>query len=330
MKRLVASLLSCSLILGACGTASESGDGPLVVYSGRSEELVQPLIDEFIASTGIDVEVRYSGSTELAATLLAEGNSTDADVFFAQDPASLGSVKDLLAILPDDVLDKVEPKFSDTDGKWVGTSGRVRVFVHDSDTTKTLPQTIDDVVNNQEWAGDLGVAPTNGSFLAFVAAMILERGEDATLEWLEKLAAAQPTTYEGNSPIVAAVDNAEISGGLVNHYYLLQLRSEGAGTRAENWFIPAGDVGSLIMPAGAGVLAGSDQEESALEFVRFLLSDESQEFFTSETFEYSLTGMPGNSALPALEDVKSPDIDLSHLAETIETATRLIAEAGLV
>lgn len=330
MKRFVVLLLAGALALGACGGGSNAGDGPLVVYSGRSEELVQPLIDDFTTATGIEVEVRYAGSTELAATLLAEGASTNADVFFAQDPASLGSVKELLADLPADVLDLVASEFSDTDGKWVGTSGRVRVFVHDRATTKPLPQTIDDVVDNPQWVGDLGVAPTNGSFLAFVAAMILERGEDATLEWLEKLAAAQPTFYEGNSPIVAAVDSGEIGGGLVNHYYLLQLRAEGAGANAENWFIPAGDVGSLIMPAGVGILAESDHEGAALQFVRFLLAPESQEYFTTETFEYSLTGMPSDPALPAIEDIKSPDIDLSRLAETIETATRLIAEAGLV
>ncbi|MDH3190502.1 MAG: extracellular solute-binding protein [Acidimicrobiia bacterium] len=330
MKRTLTMLFIGALALGACNSDARNGDGPLIVYSGRSEELVKPLIDQFEESTGIEVEVRYAGSTELAATLLAEGESTDADVFFAQDPASLGSVKGILIELSPDILDQVDERFADSDGKWIGVSGRVRVFVHDAETTKTLPQSIDDVVENPEWVGDLGVAPTNGSFLAFVAAMVLERGEDATLEWLEKLAAAQPTYYEGNSPIVAAVDSGEIGAGLVNHYYLLQQRAEGAGAGAENWFIPAGDVGSLVMPAGAGIIAGTDHPVAAQQFVTFLLSEQAQEYFVSETFEYSLTGLPANPDLPDIADIQSPDIDLSRLAETLATATRLIAEAGLV
>ena len=330
MKRSLAMLIVGALALGACSSAVGDGDGPLIVYSGRSEELVKPLIDQFEESSGIEVEVRYAGSTELAATLLAEGSTTDADVFFAQDPASLGSVKELLEGLTPDILGQVDERFADSEGKWVGVSGRVRVFVHDAATSKALPQSIDDVVENPEWVGDLGVAPTNGSFLAFVAAMVLERGEDATLEWLEKLAAAQPTYYEGNSPIVAAVDGGEIGAGLVNHYYLLQLRAEGAGTGAENWFIPAGDVGSLVMPAGAGIIAGTDHPDAAQQFVTFLLSDQAQEYFVSQTFEYSLTGLASNPALPDIDDIRSPDIDLSRLAETLATATRLIAEAGLV
>lgn len=330
MKRTVMTLAITSLILGACGSAADSGDGPLVIYSGRSEELVQPLIDEFTEETGIEVQVRYSGSTELAATLLSEGESTDADVFFAQDPASLGAVKEMLGVIPDAQLEKVDAKYSDSDGKWVGVSGRVRVFVHDADTTKELPQTIDDVVDNPEWAGDIGIAPTNGSFLAFVSAMILERGEEATLEWLQKLADARPTSFEGNSPIVTAVDSGDIGSGLVNHYYLLRLLAEGAGTGAENWFIPAGDVGTLVMPAGAGILSGSDKSESAERFIEFLLSDSAQSYFVEDTHEYSLTGVAQDPNLPALQEINSPDIDLSQLADVLDIATRLVTEAGLV
>ncbi|MEX1091581.1 MAG: extracellular solute-binding protein [Acidimicrobiia bacterium] len=330
MKRLVALLVASALVLTACGSGSGDAEGPLVIYSGRGEELVQPLFDEFTEETGIEVEVRYAGSTELAATLLAEGEATEADVFFAQDPASLGSVKDLMAELDDSTLDLVDARFRDVDGKWVGTSGRVRVFIHDADTTKELPQTIDDVVDNPEWAGDMGVAPTNGSFLAFVAAMIVERGEDETLDWLQRLAAAQPVTFEGNSPIVAAVDAGEIGSGLVNHYYLLQLLDEGAGSGAENWFIPAGDVGSLVMPAGAGVLSASERPEAAAEFVEFLLSDSAQEFFVNDTNEFSVTGAAKHPNLPSLDEINAPDIDLSSLADLLETATRLVSEAGLV
>ena len=329
MKSLVALLVAGALVLTACGSGSGEAES-LIIYSGRSEELVQPLLEEFTEATEIEVEVRYAGSTELAATLLAEGEATEADVFFAQDPASLGSVKDLLAELDDSILDLVDARFSDVDGKWVGTSGRIRVFIHDSATTKELPRTIDDVVDSPEWAGDIGVAPTNGSFLAFVAAMIVERGEDATLNWLQRLAAAQPVSFEGNSPIVAAVDAGEIGSGLVNHYYLLRLLDEGAGSGAENWFIPAGDVGTLVMPAGAGVLSASERPEAAAQFVEFLLSDFAQEYFVNETNEFSLTGAATDPNLPSLDEINAPDIDLSSLADLLETATRLVSEAGLV
>lgn len=331
MRKLVAVALLVTIPSVACGGPGESeGDGPLVVYSGRAEELVGPLLEEFEAESGIELDMRYADSSELAATLIAEGEESAADVFFAQDPASLGAAAGLMAPLPEETLDLVDGRFHDRDGRWVGTSGRVRVVVHNTGSDLPLPQTIDDAVD-PVWAGQLGVAPTNGSFLAFVSAMILERGEDATREWLEALAANDPVEFDGNAPIVEATDTGELGGGLVNHYYLLRLRAEGQGNNTENYFIPAGDVGSLVMPAGVGIMANTDRPEAAQEFVDFLLAEEAQTFFATETFEFPLIeGIPQPDGVPPLSEIDAPDIDLSDLAGVLDLATRLVAEAGLV
>lgn len=316
----------------AAATASEIDTGELVVYSGRSEDLVGPLLQRFTAETGIAVSVRYAGSTELATTLLQEGDSSDADVFFAQDPASLGAVAPLMTQLDDSILDMVDERFHDDAGRWVGTSGRARVVVYDSDTIPEtdLPQNLEDLVD-PVWAGKMGVAPTNGSFLAFVAAMIISEGEAYTLDWLERLAANQPVDFPGNSPIVAATDAGELELGLVNHYYLLRLQAEGAGDRAANHFLTGGDAASLVMPAGAGILAGTDQMESALSFVEFLLSEASQTYFATETFEFPLaTGVEASPDLPSIDEINGPDINLSDLADQLEKATDLVTQAGLL
>ncbi|HLF59866.1 MAG TPA: extracellular solute-binding protein [Acidimicrobiia bacterium] len=329
MKHLIALCLVGAFLVSACAGASDD-EGPLVVYSGRGEELVAPLLETFTAETGIEVEVRYGGSNELAATLIAEGEETEADVFFAQDPADLGSVAPMMSVLSDETLDLVDPKFRDRDGHWVGTSGRVRVVVYNTGTEIPLPQTIDDVTD-PAWSSQLGIAPTNGSFLAFVAAMILERGEDGTRQWLEALAANDPVDFEGNAPIVEATDNGELEGGLVNHYYLLRRRAEGLGQNAENHFIPAGDVGSLVMPAGVGILSATARPEAAQEFVDFLLGSDAQSFFATDLYEYPMIqGVDSPEGIPALAEINAPDIDLSELAGVLDLATRLVAEAGLV
>jgi len=331
LRRLISGAFVAAAIVAACGgTGGGSSQDPLVLYSGRSEELVAPLIEDFESASGVDVEVRYADSGELAATLLAEGEATKADVFFAQDPASLGAAAELMSELPDETIGLVEPRFQDGEGRWIGTSGRVRVVAHNIDSDIPLPQTIDDTVD-PVWAGQLGVAPTNGSFLAFVSAMILERGEEGTRQWLEALAANDPVEFDGNAPIVDATDTGELSGGLVNHYYLLRLRAEGQGGNTENYFIPAGDVGSLVMPAGVGIMVGSQHSEVAQDFVDFLLGEEAQTYFATETFEYPLVeGTPPPEGVPALSEIASPDIDLSELAGVLDLATRLVAEAGLV
>jgi iron(III) transport system substrate-binding protein len=313
--------------MAGCG---DDGASSLTVYSGRSETLVAPLISRFEEETGIDVEVRYAGSTELAATLLEEGTRSPADVFFAQDPASLGAVADLLGVLPAHILAAVPGRFSDGAGRWVGISGRARVMVYSTETVADLPADKEALLS-PEWRGRVGIAPGNGSFLSFVAANILIDGEEATRTWLQGLAANDPVRFEGNAPIVAAVDAGEIDAGLVNHYYLLRLIDEQGSSTAANHFFDAGGSAALVMPAGAGILATSKATDEGVRFLEFLLSEEAQSYFANETFEYPLApGVAANPALPPLESIVAPDIDLGRLGDVLDLATDLVAAAGLL
>jgi len=131
LHRPLAILLALTLSAAAC-----SGDGgpTLTIYSGRKQEIVEPLFLLFEESSGIDLSVRYADSIDLAATLREEGGNSPADVFFSVDPASLSAVAEagMLRPLPADLIDLVPDRFSDRDGRWVGTSGRSRSVVYNS------------------------------------------------------------------------------------------------------------------------------------------------------------------------------------------------------
>ncbi|HUG75138.1 MAG TPA: extracellular solute-binding protein [Acidimicrobiia bacterium] len=327
------SLILTALVATAC---SSGDDGPqtLTVYSGRSEDLVAPLIQQFQDETGIEVSVRYASSTDMAATLREEGANSPADVFFAQDPASLGAVAEaeLFAALPGDLLADIPQEFSGG-ATWVAVSLRSRVLIYDTERLgpADLPETVDGLLDPVWGGGRIGIAPGNSSFIAFVSAMILERGEEGTLAFLEGLAANEPQIFSGNSPIVAAVNDGTVEVGLTNHYYLLGLRSDIGETRAENHFFTTAGAESLVMPAGAGVLEASQNKDAALRFIEFLLSTDAQEYFVTETFEYpAVPGLAAPEGLPAIETLAQPDLHLSALAGVLDRATQLISEAGLL
>ncbi len=331
MRRSVLLLAVIALVLAAC---SSDDDGTLTVYSGRSEELIAPLIDQFREETGIDVAVRYGGSPEIAATLLEEGDNSPADVVFTQDPASIGSValEGMLAALPEDLLASVPERFSDREGRWVGVSGRARTVVYDTDRLDAadLPAT-EDGLTDSSWAGRVGIAPSNSSFLAFVAAKILLDGEEETLTWLEAMAGNEAPSFPNNSSIVGAVADGQLESGLVNHYYLLRRLVEQPDATAENYFFPEATAGSLVMPAGVGILETSGSPDAARRFIEFLLSRSAQEYFAAETYEYPLVpGVDADPLLPPIDTITTPDIDLSELATVFDRATDLVSEAGLL
>ncbi len=306
----------------------------MVIYSGRNEELVGPIIERFEEESGIDVEVRYGDTAELAATILEEGENSPADVFFAQDAGALGALSDrgLLSELPEDVLGRVEERFKDPEGRWVGVSGRARVVAYNTEalSEEDLPGSILDFTD-PEWEGRIGWAPTNGSFQAFVTALRLIEGEDVAREWLEGIEANDPRSYENNIAILEGVASGEVEVGFVNHYYLFRkLEEEGEGFEARNYYLQNGDPGALINVAGLGVLGNTDSTAEAEEFLEFMLSEEAQQYFADETFEYPLVeGVQPNGELVPLSEIETPEIDLGDL-DDLQGTLDLLRETGVL
>ena len=316
------------------GSAEPVDDSALVVYSGRNEELVGPLYEQFTDATGIEVSVRYGDSAALAGQLLEEGDRTPADVFVSQDAGALGALAKggCLAELPDEVLDRVPEEYRADDGNWVGLTGRARVIVYNPElvSAEELPDSIEDV-NDERWRGQVGIAPGNASLQAFVTAMRVLDGEDAARSFLDGLVDNDAQIYDKNGAILDAVDAGEIAMGLINHYYWFELAAEVGedNVTARLHYLQDGEAGSLVNVSGVAQLADTDRAEDAQALIDYLLSEEGQTYFAEQTQEYPLVdGVPASSDLPDLAGLDPPDIDLSDLDSLAET-TELIDEVGL-
>lgn len=319
--------------LTGCGSGpADSHENNLTIYSGRSESLVGPIIDQFESATGIDVEVRYGGTAEMAATLLEEGENSPADIFWAQDPGGLGAVAEagMLADIPQNILARVPERFRSPQETWVGISGRARVIVYNTEalTAEQLPEDLWGFTD-PEWAGRIGWAPTNGSFQVMVTAMRQIWGEEDTRLWLEGILANDPVVYEKNTPTVAAVGANEVQVGFVNHYYLYRfIQEEGEAFPARNYFLPAGGPGSLVMVAGAGIIETGQNRENAERFLDFMLSQVAQQYFASQTYEYPLVeGVKTPRELTPLSELNHVQVDLADLAD-LQGTVELLSEVG--
>lgn len=329
-RRLLLSLVVIALASLPLMASAQAGES-IVVYSGRNQELIGPLIQQFIADTGIDVQVRYGATSEMALAILEEGANSPADVFIAQDAGALGALagEGRLVRLPGDILERVEPRFRADDGRWVGLSGRARTVVYNTDML--APGDLPDSIwgyTAPEWKGRVGWAPTNGSFQAFVTALRVAEGEARAREWLEAMLANDAHAYENNSHIVAAVGAGEVAVGFVNHYYVLRAQAEAPDFPATNHFMREGDIGALVNVAGAGIVDTSQNKGLAQRFILYLLSSSAQAYFAQTTYEYPLVaGVPAVEGLPPLDALETPRFDLSDLAD-LEGTVRLLQEVG--
>lgn len=333
VRAILLPVLSAGMLLtSSVASLAQEGSDSLTVYSGRSEALVGPVFDAFTDATGIEVETKYADTAELAAILLEEGARSPADVFFAQDAGALGAVAaaGLLAEVPDELLGRVPSAFSDPGGRWVGISGRARTVAYTTREALELPDSILGFTD-PTWAGRIGWAPANGSFQSFVTALRAIEGEDGARAWLEGIQANDPVDYPSNTAAVEGIAAGEVDVAFVNHYYLLRLLAEqGDEFPVAQQFFGAGDPGALVNVAGVGRLASSDESEAAVALIDYLLGEESQAYFASETFEYPLIdGIAADPRLPELSTIEVPGVDLSALAD-LQGTVELLREVAAI
>ncbi|MBE0609581.1 MAG: extracellular solute-binding protein, partial [Dehalococcoidia bacterium] len=215
---------------------------------------------------------------------------------------------------------------------WVGVSGRARVIVYNLDlvSAENLPSSVKDLTS-ATWKGKVGWASTNASFQAFVTGLRQLEGEDGAKAWLEGMLKNDVKNYKDNKAIVAAVAAGEIQLGLVNHYYLYGfLKDQGEGFKARNHYTAAGDPGSLVNLAGAGILKNAPNKPAARALVQYLLGEAAQKYFSEQTFEYPFAdGVPADSRLKPLAELQPPDLDLSDLQD-LQGTLSLLRSTGVL
>jgi iron(III) transport system substrate-binding protein len=332
----LSALLLLALLTSIGATTAPAQSTSLTIYSGREQALVKPIMDRFTRATGIELNIRYASSTALATALVEEGRNSPADVYWSQEPGTLGLVgaRGLLARLPQATVGKVPSRFSTPSRRWVGTSGRSRVLVYNTNELQTseLPASVWGLTN-PTWKGKIGIAPTNASFQAFLGATINLFGEERVRAWLEGLKANDVRFYPNNTTVVQAVGRGDVEVGLVNHYYLYNLLAENPSLPVRNHWFRDSDPGNLVLAAGVGIVTSSQKSAAAQRFVDFLLSKTGQRLIARGpgAAEYPLVkGVPRRPGLRPLSSIRGPKYNLGRLAADLAPAVRLLIEEGYI
>ena len=336
-------LMTLAVLLAACGSGatapvSEPGAeiaGRLVVYSGRSEPLIQPVLDAFRAKhPDVEILLKSGSNSELANALLEEQANPQADLFVVTELFTVQTLngRGIFQSYRSPAAANIPSEFIGSNDGWTGLTRRARVIMYNTDlvSPEEAPQSIFDLTDPR-WEGQVAAAgSTNGSMQAQIAAMRVLLGDSATEAWLRALQDNGVTLFGGHTDVRKAVGAGEFKLGLVNHYYYHLQKEEGSPVGVVYPDQDAEQVGLITNATAVAIVQGAHNLPAAQALVDFLLSSEGQKLFAELNFEYPLVpGVPLHAGVAALDQFRLADVDVARAALELEPTFALIEKVGL-
>jgi iron(III) transport system substrate-binding protein len=322
-------------ILGKIETPGFETSGRLVIYSGRSEPLIQPVIDAFKAKyPGVDILLKAGSNSEIANALIEEQVNPQADIFITTE---LFTIQSLAAqgifqpYLPAGA-ENLPVEFADPEHQWIGLTLRVRIIIYNTEliSPDEVPKSIFDLTQ-AKWKGQVATAgSTNGSMQAQIAVMRQLIGEQPTAQWLSDLISNQVTFFGGHTDVRKAVGAGEFKLGLVNHYYFYLQQAEGSPVGIV--FPDQGEdqIGLITNATAAAVVKDARNASAAQEFLDFLISPEGQKLFAELNYEYPLlSSVELRQGVQPLDGLRLADGNSAKAALEFEATFDLMDKVGL-
>ena len=335
MPRLFLLLLLCTSIVLSVFSTHLIADTELVVYSGRSDKFIKPVIKKFTDQTGIQVILHSAKSTALINKLRLEGKQTSADLYLSNDAGNLqiGSELGLFQPIASSMLSVIPENLRAADNTWVGLSARARVLVvntkADTASIKSVFDLADPALKNR-----LAITnSTNGSYIAGTTVYMLASNREKTLAWLKGMKSnVGSDVFNKHSKIVKAVARGKKDVGLVNHYYIYRhlAKHPNAPIKIVLPDQQKDQMGIAWNVAGIAISKHTKNKAAAIKLVQFLISETGQKMFAEANSEYpARENIAAAAEIPAPGSFKTASVPMYELGKKRNMTIDLIEEAGM-
>ena len=329
-----------ALLAGLCLGGGVGAADEVNVYSARQEALIKPLLDQYTADSGVEVNLVTGSGDALLTRLQSEGRNSPADVLITTDAGRLYRAQQA------GVLQKADSEFLGSaipshlrslDGYWYGLSVRARPIVYARD--RVQPGELDTYENlaDPQWKGRICIRSSSNIYnQSLVAGMLATQGEEKTAAWLEAFVAnfARPP-QGGDRDQIKAVAAGQCDIAVVNSYYLGAMLQSGdpaerdAATRVAIFWPNQGDRGTHINVSGAGITAAAKNVAAARALIEFLATDESQRWYARTNNEYPVReDVPASPLLESWGEFKADRVDVTELGRYNAAAVMAMDRAG--
>ena len=327
-RNFVAAGLIVSLAETFLPLLADAATDRLVIYSGRKEKAIKPVVEAFTKQTGIQVDLKGGKTSGLANEIRMERANPRGDLFISTE----GGIMEILA--GEGLLDPylspatkaVPDEFKSPMGAWTGISGRARIILYNKNLVaeKDAPKSVL-ALTDPKWKGKLAIAGTRErTTLAWVSSLVAVKDEAFTRDYIKGLLGNGLKILSDNTEVWQGVGRGEFAVGLTNspNYYLAKKMSLPVGVVYPDQG-PDG-IGTLINANAAAVIKGAKNPEAARKFIDFLLSPEGQRILVTADYEIPVLpdGDPGE-VLPA-KAIKQPPVTEQRLAALAEPTLKLL------
>jgi iron(III) transport system substrate-binding protein len=312
------------------------------MYSQRHYDVDQIQYDNFEKITGIKVNVIKANADELIQRMKNEGENSPADLFITVDVGKLwqASDMDLLQKYNDvSLTDGVTESLIDPNGYWVPVTYRSRILVYSNERVQKSDLSTYEDLADEKWKGKLLVRSSSNSYnQALLSSLVANLGEEATQNWTRAVVSNFARDPKGNDrDQVKAIAAGQGDIAIVNSYYIgLLLSSENeeevnAGKSISVFFPNQGEGqrGSHINVSGVALAKNAPNKSNALKLIEYLTSDEAQEIYVNNTYEYSVKpNIEPNDIVKRWGTFKKDPLDLNMLGVKRNDAIRIFDDGG--
>ncbi len=296
MRKITILALITSLFASVFAIADEVN-----IFNARHYKADGELYAKFTNKTGIKVNLINGKSGALEKRILEEGVDSSADLYITADAGRCGAMDAKGALqggLTSAAIKSSVPKSFRTN-KWVGIAKRARIIYYSPErvTGAELSGMTYEGLADPKWKGRLVIRKSSNIYnKSLVASLIKNNGKAATAKWAEGVVSNMARTPKGNDRAqIMAVAAGEADIAVANTYYLALMLSgkkgaeqQEAAKKVKAFFPNQNDRGTHMNVSCAALVKGAPNKANAVKLVEFLLTPDSQEHFTNNTFEFPM------------------------------------------
>ncbi len=341
MRSGLARALALALLFPATAllTAHAEQAGEVNIYSYRQPYLIDPLLAEFAAETGIKANVIYA-EKGLIERIEAEGRNSPADVLLTVDIGNLSQAAAAGIAQPIDseaIEAAIPPSYRGESNEWIGLTRRARVVYASKDRVSQDAITYEELAD-PKWRNKICVRSGQHVYnVALIASMIAHHGEEWTEQWLRGVKANLARKPAGNDRLqVKGVYAGECDIALGNTYYMGAMLTDEKNPEQKEWansvrilFPNTEDRGTHVNVSGAVLAKHAPHKENAVKLIEFLASDRGQQIYAEVNNEYPVKdGVPWSALVQSWGAFKPDPISLNEIAASRKKASELVDEVG--